>query len=355
VGVLRTALASLLITSAAFADVISLKDGSVIECKITNSSIIKNNQQFIEVENEKKERKEIAVDQIAAIYKGETSWEIREKNLKWYESQKDKIKDTWASQASIAKECKRRKLDEQHQLHAKKAYELRKAEAKDDMEAHSQMAYWLEKELSLFDEAQDEYRMVYEKKKEKAQDKDGEHYNLGKWCETKSLYDEAETEYNDALKLNAKNSMAKQGLDRLRQIREVLVNPVLFRTVKDQMKSAIGFYKTKGNPDGSYGSDVEEAGVQGHRAQAALCGMGLIAQWEFDGAERPEALKAVPGEIDKVLKFVLGAPEEKKALRGPDVWGNVWSIAFLTMCYKKQQFKSQKDAIKTKIDSCYGR
>lgn len=345
------------------ADVISLKDGSVIECKITNSSVIKNNQQFIEIENEKKEKKEIPVDQIAAVYKGETSWEARERNMKWYNEQPPKIKavedkgkteEIWKIHASVAKECKRRKLDEQHLLHAKKAYEVRKTEAKDDMEAHTQMAMWLEKELSLFDEAQDEYRMVYDKKKEKAADKDAEHYNLGKWCETKSLYDESEAEYNKAIELNAKNAMAKQGLDRLRQIREVLVNSVLFRTVKDQMKNAVSYYKTKGNPDGSYGSDVDEAGVQGHRAQASLCGMGLIAQWEFDGADKPEVLKTVPKEIDKCLKFVIGAPEEKKALRGPDVWGNVWSIAFLTMCYKKQQFKAQKDEIKKKIDSCYG-
>jgi hypothetical protein len=351
---LRATVAFLAFTTFLYADVVSLKDGSVIECKITNSSVVKNNQQFIEIENEKKEKREIPVDQIAAIYKGETSWEARERNMKWYNDQKDKVKDTWAAHASFAKQCKQRKLDDQHLTHARKAYEMRKAEAKDDMEAHDQMARWLEKELSLFDEAQGEYRLVYEKKLEKAKDKDSEHYNLGKWCETKALYDEAEKEYNEAIKLNAKNTMAKQGLDRLKQIREVLVNPQLFRTVKDQMKSAVAFYKTKGNPDGSYGSDVVEAGVQGHRAQAALCGLGLIAQWEFDGADKPDVLKTIPREIDKVLAFIIGAPEEKKALRGPDVWGNVWSIAFLTQCYKKQQFKAQKDQIKAKIDACYG-
>jgi hypothetical protein len=346
--------AILCIPLALHADVISLTDGSVIECKIINSSVVKNNKQYVEIENEKKERKEIALDQIAAIYKGETSWEIRERNMKWYEGQIPKLKDEWESQASLAKQCKQRKLDEQHLTHAKKAYELRKAEAKDNMEAHLAMARWLEKELSLFDEAQGEYRMVYEIKKEKAGDKDSEHYNLGTECEKRSLYDEAEAEFTRALELNPKHSMAKKGLERLKQIREVLVNPVLFRTVKDQMKSAVAYYKAKPNGDGSYGSDVTEAGVQGHRAQACLCGMGLLAQWEFEGADKPEILKTVPKELEKCLAFVLGAPEEKKALRGPDVWGNVWSVAFLAQCLKKHQFKGQKEAITKKIESCYG-
>jgi hypothetical protein len=353
VGLLRVLTVLSALSLPVWADVVSLKDGSVIECKITNSSVVKNNQQFIEIENEKREKREIPVDQIAAIYKGETSWEARERNMKWYDGQKDKVKDTWQGHTSVAKECKRRKLDEQHLLHAKKAYELRKAEAKDDMDAHDQMARWLEKELFLFDEAQGEYRLVYEKKKEQAKDKDSDHYNLGKWCETKSLYDEAEEEYNTALKLNEKNSMAKTGLERLRQIREVLVNPALFRTVKDEVKSAVGYFKAKGNPDGSYGSDVVEAGVQGHRAQASLCGMGLIMQWEFEAADKADASKKIPPEVEKCLKFVLGSPEERKALRGPDVWGNCWVIAFLSQCYKKPQFKAQKDEIKKKIEAEY--
>jgi hypothetical protein len=348
------ALPLLAVPSILSADIVTLKDGAVIECRIVNSGIVRDNRQFIEVENEKKEKREIAVDQIVSLYKGETSWEARERNLKWYGEQKEKVKETWAGHASFARQCKQRKLDDRHLEHARKAYALRRAEAKDDMEAHDRMARWLEKELFLFDEAQAQYRLVYEFKKARAKDKDSERYNLGKWCESKALYDDAEAEFAEAVNLNPKNAMARQGLERLKLLRESLFNPATFRTVKDQLLKAAAYYKPKANSDGSYGGDIAEAGVQGHRGQASICGLGLIAAWEAEAADRPDALKTPPAEVDKCLTFVLGSPEERKALRGPDVWGNCWAIAFLAACLRKPALKDRHPQIKAKIEACYG-
>lgn len=336
------------------ADILTFKDGSVLECKIVKDSVLKNNKQFLLVEDEQKRQREVAADTIAEIYKGETSWEERARSQKWYADQKDKVKETWSAEANFSRQCRQKKLVNEAVEHAKKAYDLRRADAKDDMEAHDQMARWLEKDLQLYDEAAQEYRIVYDFKKEKAADKDFERVNLGKWCETKSLYDEAEAEYGEALKLNAKNAAATQALQHLIQIRDVMVNAPIFRTVKEEVQTAVNFYKGKQEAAGSFGADVSEAGVQGHRAMTALMAMALISAWEFEGVEKGPALNVPPPTILKALDFLLGSPEEIKALRGPDVWGNIWSIALLARCYKKPAFKAKKDPIKAKIASCVG-
>lgn len=337
-----------------FADIISFKDGSILECKIVKDGVIKDNKQYMLVEDEQKRQREIAVEDIAELYKCETSWDARARNQKWYADQKEKVKDTWSAHASFSRQCRQRKLDAEALAHAQKAYELRQAESKDNMEAHDQMARWLEKDLQLYDEAAKEYRIVYDFKKAKAGDKDTEHVNLGRWCETKSLYDEAEAEFQEALKINPKNSTATQALQRLAQARDVMVNAPIFRTVKEEVQTAVNFYKTKQDANGAYGADVKEAGVQGHRGMTAIMGMALISSWEFEGVEKGQSIKTPPAQVGKVLEFILASEIERKALRGPDVWGNIWSIGFLTRCYKKPQFKDKKEQIKAKIDACIG-
>jgi tetratricopeptide (TPR) repeat protein len=337
--------------TALWADIVTLKDGSVIECKIVKTGVVKDNKGYIVVEDEKKAQREIAQEEIAAIYPGETSWEARARNLKWYGDQKPKVKETWQGHASFSKQCRQRKLDAEAAAHAAKSYELRKAEAKDDMEAHDQMARWLERELNLFDQAAEEYRIVYQFKKEKAADKPAERCNLGRWCETKSLFAEAEAEYKEALRLDPKSTTAARGLEKLNQIREVQVHPAIFRTVKEQVLTAVGTFRSKQAGDGAYGADVTEAGVQGHRGMSGIMGLALVAAWEVEGIDRPDATKAAPRDLERVLDFMLGSQEEKKALRGPDVWGNVWSIGFLTRCYRKPAFKARKEMIRAKIES----
>lgn len=341
-------------SAALHADIISFKDGSILECKIVKEGVIKNNQQYLLVEDEKKQQREVPLDSIAELYRCETSWEVREKNQKWYAAQKDKVKDTWGAHAAFSKQCRQRKLDAECLLHAKRAYELRQGESKDDMEAHDQMARWLEKDLQLYDEASQEYRIVYEFKKEKAGDRDVERVNLGKWCESKSLYEEAEMEYKEALELNSKNTVATKALERLANAREVLVNAPIFRTVKKEIQSAISYFKSKQAGDGSYGGDVTEAGVQGHRAMTAISGMAVLSAWELEGVEKGSPDKTPPAQVDKALDHLLNADIERKALRGPDVWGNLWSLGFLARCYKKAQFKSKKELIKAKFEACIG-
>jgi tetratricopeptide (TPR) repeat protein len=338
---------------AARADILALKDGSVVECRIVNSAVVKNNKQYLRIEDEKKAQREIPVEDVAAIYPGKPSWEIRAENLAWYEKEKTKERDKWGKEFSLAKECKRRKLDEQSVAHFKKACELRKPEIKSGAD-REKFARWLEKDCGLFDEALAEYLAVYTEMKGAAASSAAEHFKLGSWCEKHSLYDEADAEYQEVLKLDPKYSMASRGIERLKQLRETVVNAPIFRTVKEEMAQGIGFYSGKITGEGAYGSDVSEAGIQGLRAMTSLCGMGLIANWEFDAVDKPDAAKTLPKELAKALEFVLGHPEEKKALRGPDVWGAIYGIEFLSMILKKDAVRSKKDAIRAKIEACIG-
>jgi hypothetical protein len=328
-----------------------MKDGSVIECKIVKENVVKNNQQHFLIEDEKKAQREIPVDQIAAIFRGKPSWEVRADNLAWYEKESAKDRETWSKQFAFAKDCKRRQLDSQAVTHFEKAYELRKPEIKTAAD-REKLAKWLEKDCGLFDAAQTEYLAVYEEKKTTVAATPSDRFNLGKWCESKALYIEADTEYQEALKLDANYASAQRALERLKQLRETLVHPALYRSVKEQLIDGSGYYSKKILKDGSYGSDVSEAGVQGLRAMTALCGMGMIAQWEFEGVDKPDVLKTLPKEIDQALEFILGAPEQKKALRGPDVWGAIYSIEFLAKLLDKDALKTKREAIRAKLKAC---
>jgi hypothetical protein len=86
----------------------------------------------------------------------------------------------------------------------------------------------------------------------------------------------------------------------------------------------------------------------------AIMGMAVLSAWEFEGVEKGQVIKTPPSQAEKVLEYILASEIERKALRGPDVWGNVWSIAFLTRCYKKAQFKDKKEPIRAKIEACIG-
>lgn len=333
----------------------ALKDGSIVECKIVNLALVKANKQFVQVKIESGEIKEIPVEQVAGVYYGKTSWEKRADNQKWYEGQKPKIKDRWQDHFRMARECKRRELENEFQAHAKRAYELRAAEIKDpdDIDARGNLARWLERDLKLLPEAQEEYRKILAVKREKAGDKPGDHMKLGDWCFMRGLYDEAKAEYEEVLKLDPKNNTAKGKIKKIEGMTEVALNTPIYRAVKDELLRAVAYIRGKQAADGSFGRDIHEAGIQAHRAMSALCGWALLIGEEIRTAENPSAFK-IPNELPRCLDFVIGSPEERKAQRGPDVWGNIWSVGFLAACLRKDQFKGYADRIKAKIASIYG-
>jgi len=345
---LGSALAGVFCTLPLFADIVSLTDGSIVECKIVEQTV-KNGKQVLVVELENKSKRDIDVTQVAWMSKSKPSWEERAENLEWYAKQKDKVKDAWMPQFSLARECKRKKLDAEAAAHFKKAAELRRADAKDTIAEREKLARWLEKDCGLFDEAQEEYVWVLgEKRKAMAADEPQAHLTLGQWCEKNSLYDEALTEYEAALKLKPELTTATKGVERIQKIRETLVNPAFFRAVKEQLGDAAGFLSKGQNKDGSFGADVSEAGVQALRAETAMSAMASIAQWEFQMVDRPEAGKAVPDEVQKSLDYLLAAECLPKKLRGPDCWGNVYTLEFLLMCLSKAGLKAQEAKIRAK-------
>ena len=353
--------ALLAFAGAVRADIVSMKDGNVIECKIIEQTV-KNGQQVMVVELEGGKRQDIPADQVAWIAKAKPSWEVRKENDEWYkiESAKkaDKLKDSWKENESIGKNCRRRKLDREAEVHFRKAYDLRIAEVKDTIKEHEVIAAWLERTCNLFDLASDEWTWVYKKKveelKAKGEVKDTDHFNLGKWAEAKSLYDEANECYEQAIQINPKNTTAVKGIERIKNLRDTLINPKLFRTVKAEHKASVDYFEAKQTGDGSYGSDVSEAGVQGLRGQSGLCTIALLGQWEFEAADNPDAFKKIPDPLRKGIDYLLGAPVNQKKLRGPDLWGNIWTIQAMVRILQQRALKTYHEKAKAKISECIG-
>jgi tetratricopeptide (TPR) repeat protein len=349
-------LAALLLASGVWADVITFKDGSVLECKIvdeTQQTRRGRTTYYYVVEDENGKRTRIDKSKVAAVYKGKPSWEVRREALEWYEKRSARVKETWSSHAMIGRECKRKKvLNDKMAFHFRRAYEIRKETIKDDMRSREKFAKWLERSLGLFSEARDEWRTVFEYKKEKAGQSADDHYDLAKWCEKHSLYDEALEEYERVLIINPANTRVVKALEKINNLRTTRVNSDFFRQIRDQFKTAAEYVGKVQNKDGSYGADVREAGVQAHRAMSCLCGETMLSQWEFNGIDDPAILKKPPEELEKVIEFLMKASESTKKLRGPDVWGNIWTMQFLTRILRHDRLKRFRDACKAKIKRC---
>jgi hypothetical protein len=188
---------------------------------------------------------------------------------------------------------------------------------------------------------------------EKGKEKASDYYKLGYYAEKKALYDEADELYKKALAIDPKYRNAKKGIERIKMLRDTLVNTKLFRTVKAQFGAAVGYMEGKQSGRGDYGGDAKEGGVQGHRAMTALCTYALIGKWEFDAVSKPDLMKKVPSRIDKAIKWLLAEPCNHKRLRGPDVWGNVWTAHLFAKVLSKRQLKTYHAQVKTKLGEIF--
>jgi len=346
---------------AARADIVSLKDGSVIECTVKETTV-KNNRPVVVLEMEDGKRQEVDQDQIAWMAKAKPSWIVRKENQEWYAKEKVKLGDKGAEikaadHERVGRECRRRKLDKEADEHFTKAYEIKAADAKETIADHEGIARWLERPCGLFDLAGKEWKWVLDKKMaefaEKGKEKPTDFMSLASYAEKHALYDEADDLFKKALELDPKLTGATKGIERIKQLRETLVNTKLFRTIKEPFGQATASYKGKQSGDGSYGGDADEGGVQGLRAMTAICTLALIGQWEFDAVDKPDASRTVPANIDKSLKFLLGADCQPKKLRGPDVWGNVWSLMLFAKILQKPNMKTYHEQIKTKLGQVF--
>jgi len=238
---LASTILALCFTPAA-SDVIILDDGTVIECKIKEIKYPdpKVLSKFIVIAaiDEKGTTKNFKSEDIKpdaggiqgkAIYRMKTRWEKHAEYLKEYTDNKLKyVKDTWESQQQIGKWCKTHLLPDKCDEHYKKAFKLRveqlktwlaegKVKPDDEVDHHLKIAKWADKDLGLFSEARQEYSAAYELKKKTFGDSASAdtHFNLGKWCESVGLDDEAMKEYEAAVGINAKHSGASGAITRI--------------------------------------------------------------------------------------------------------------------------------------------
>jgi hypothetical protein len=130
------------------------------------------------------------------------------------------------------------------------------------------------------------------------------------------------------------------------------LDPKRSLAVKDSISKAVKFLRTRIAEDGSSGSDVAESGIQAKRAMTALCGLAHLAGWQVEALDKPDSLKQAPESVAKCLQFLLAAPCNRKALRGNDVWGNIWTLDFLTEVCSKTQFAGSREKIEAKIREC---
>lgn len=348
-------------------DIVSMKDGSVVECEIVTQTVA-NGRQVLRVRLENGQTRDIPADRIAWVARAKPSWIVRKENREWYQKQLerkgDKLQKSWRENFNLGRDCRRRKyLEAEAEKHFRKAYELRRKELKDTIADHKKVALWLERSCGLFDLAMTEWQWVYARKleemKAKAEAKgkepdDGDWYKMGRWAEQHSLYDEALTCYETSVRIEPRNRLAAKGIERIKNLRETLVNPKLYRTIKEPFGRAVAAFRGKQNGNGSFGADVSEAGVQGLRGMSGLCTLALLSAWRFDSVENPDARRQLPKETEKAIQFLLGAPVNTKKLRGPDLWGNIWTVHVMVEILKDRNLKQFHSQAKAKFQECLG-
>ena len=115
-----------------------------------------------------------------------------------------------------------------------------------------------------------------------------------------------------------------------------LVNPKLYRSIKNQHGRAVKAFVKDQNKDGSFGEDVKIANVQGLRGMSALCCIALLGQWEFDLLEEEATPEEVPEELAKGIEYLLKCETAPKKLGGPDVFGNCYTIQLMARIIKNR-------------------
>lgn len=331
---------SLLGPAAVSADVYVKKTGEVIEGKTikVNMKPIKGKgstpKPHYVVKTEEGKEIEISEADIAYVVKAKPSWEVRAENKAWYEKEAPKIKDDWKSREAFGKAIRKKKyLEAEAEIQFKKAYELRKPEIKDEVESHAMMAKVLESDWELYETAKEEWRWVYNKKRETC-DAPAKLVTLAKWCIDEGLYDEAAEAYNEALKANPAYKDAQKGLKRLENSPKV--NGQFYRALYGKLNIMVARLESQRKGDGSFGSDVDEAAVHGKLGMTSLVGLALLAKWDFNVMKNASAMDTCPGSVKAIMPFICLVNEKGKIPedQSKDVWGPIWRLMFLGQAYK---------------------
>src|SRR6185295_14984194 len=115
------------------------------------------------------------------------------------------------------------------------------------------------------------------------------------------------------------------------------LNRPVYNRIKGAFGAGINFLKSKQAPDGSFGSDINEAGVHGIRGMSALAVMSLLAEWQFAKYKDLEKAEAIPPILEKALLWLLRPREETEnasggRIEGDDMWGAIFCTEALVMC-----------------------
>ncbi len=337
------------LTSPVWADIIVLKDGNIMEVKFVEMQK-KDKKDILVFENEKKDKVKLVQKDIKGWFKKKPSWEVRAENQIWYTKENEKIRATWEQEFKFAQECRKRNLDDAAGEHFQKAYEIRKPAIKDEESDHKKISDWLEKDCELFDESLAEMRAVFEYKKKKIQDTVDGHMNLARFAEAEGLMTEAQAEYEGALKVDPKNTSARNAREKLLRSLEFPLDAGFYRGVRGPMRMAAKYLRTCQNPDGTFGWDPSYYGVHGHRAITSLALIALICAWEFDVLEKGEAAREVPKEISSALEIILSGEHRKGTqLQGLDIWGPIFEVDLLARCSRKKMLERYHERIRKRM------
>lgn len=334
----------LLCAATLFSDTIALRDGTILDAKVVGKRVRAEGIAWV-IEDEQGVRREILEGEIAWHLATRPPWEARAEAEVWYRWRKIRIEDRWPEHFELAKECRRKRLYEQAYFHFSRAYEGRKAETGPSIEEREALADWLLKECELPEAAAEEHRAVYRARAAKTPSEARAQFDLGKWCEARRLFDEAEAQYKAALQADPAFEPATAALTELQNLRRARFHPLYHRVMLSAAKKAADFLKGKQNPDGSFGRDLVEAGVMAHRAVTALAGLALLNVWSLGSVERTGP---PPPEIERALRWVLDFRPRHK-LRGPDVWGPIFSLDFLRTCHASRHFATRRAEIREGI------
>jgi hypothetical protein len=340
--------------STARADLLFLKDNNIIELREVKREkrvlqqgtspqwcyVGKNRDGKLEIIPER--------DLMQGGYRPEkkTSWEITTENKNWYKAEAPKIKaDDWKAQLAFAKKCADRKmsndLDEEAEVHFKKAYELEfPTIAKDNEKQLEIFAKKVRDDYDLYDEALAVFRDIMALKKKNLVDKEATPdvwVRLGKEAKDLELWDEAKVCFDKALELNEKHSEAKKQLKELAKDNEVPLNMQMYRRLSGPFKAGIKLVKANQTPEGWFGGDFTEAGVHGRRGISGVCTYALFADYQLQKRAAMDKDKAaeLPKELEKALLFLMKGEDgmgTEGRLEGDDMWGAIFAAEALVMC-----------------------
>lgn len=214
-----------------YSDDVILNSGEVLEGKVdraatdaANKGKTDPNQTVVVLlTDEAGTRKTIKNSDIKYIMPKKPSWELRKENLKWYDDNVGKQKDTIAGMESFARQCHAKKLDEQAAKAFHRVYELKrdeiKAKEKHTAEDYLTFAKWCHKN-GLLSEESEQVKIALEMKREEA--KAGGNntktlLDLANWCKGQGMEDEALKLYEEVAKADPNNATANTAIKSIKE------------------------------------------------------------------------------------------------------------------------------------------